>query len=154
MATPGTAREALIAEMLGDLDSIIERAERLPSILKTAEDKLALTAATLDSASDKYRLAITAFNEQAKAELSEYLDHKTTQAAAKTIEENKMAMQEAAHAAFRSIANDKANELRLALNEASRLIQRAYWTRLIEHAALAIFTSVSTAAAIYLIAPF
>lgn len=154
MATPNTAREALIAEMLGDLDSIIKRAERLPTVIKSAEDKLAITAATLDSASDKYRLAITAFNEQAKAELAEYLDHKTTQAVAKTLEENKMAMQEAAQAAFRAVANDKAADLRLALAEASQQIRRTFWTRMVEHAAVAIFASLLTAGMVYLIVRF
>ena len=76
MAAPNTAREALIAEMLGDLDSIIQRAEGLPAMVDAAEGKLTATAKALESAGDKYRLAVTAFNEEAKAELSEYLDGK------------------------------------------------------------------------------
>ena len=77
MNSPRTAREALIAEMLGDLDTLLARVEALPALVTTAEERLTSTVTALDNAGDKYRMAITAFTEQAKTELSEYLDRKT-----------------------------------------------------------------------------
>ena len=77
MNSPRTAREALIAEMLGDLDLLLDRVEALPVLVATAEERLTSTVTALDNAGDKYRMAITAFTEQAKTELSEYLDRKT-----------------------------------------------------------------------------
>ena len=77
MNSPRTAREALIAEMLGDLDLLLARVEALPALVDTAEERLTSTVTALDNAGDKYRMAITAFTEQAKTELAEYLDRKT-----------------------------------------------------------------------------
>ena len=77
MNSPRTAREALIAEMLGDLDLLLDRVEALPALVASAEERLTSTVTALDNAGDKYRMAITAFTEQAKTELSEYLDRKT-----------------------------------------------------------------------------
>lgn len=151
MAAPNTAREALIAEMLGDLDSIIQRAERLPAMVDAAEGKLTATAKALESAGDKYRLAVTAFNEEAKAELSEYLDRKTTQAVAKTLEENKAAMQDAARLAFRSEASEKATNLGIVLADAAKLFRRSMWSRILEHAITAMIASATTAALVYLL---
>lgn len=151
MAAPNTAREALIAEMLGDLDSIIQRAERLPAMVDAAEGKLTATAKALESAGDKYRLAVTAFNEEAKAELSEYLDRKTTQAVAKTLEENKAAMQDAARLAFRSEASEKAANLGIVLADAAQIFRRSMWSRILEHAITAMIASATTAALVYLL---
>ena len=151
MASPNTAREALIAEMLGDLDAIIERAERLPAIVEAAEGKLSATATALENAGDKYRLAVTAFNDQAKAELSEYLDRKTTQAVAKTLEESKAAMQDAARLAFRSEASEKAANLGLVLADAAKLFRRSMWSRIFEHAITAFVASALTAWFVYML---
>lgn len=151
MAAPNTAREALIAEMLGDLDSIIQRAERLPDIVDAAEGKLTASAKALENAGDKYRLAVTAFNEEAKAELSEYLDRKTTQAVAKTLEESKAAMQDAARLAFRSEASEKAANLGLVLADATKLFRRSMWSRIYEHAITAMIASATTAGLVYLL---
>lgn len=151
MAAPNTAREALIAEMLGDLDSIIQRAERLPDIVDAAEGKLTASAKALENAGDKYRLAVTAFNEEAKAELSEYLDRKTTQAVAKTLEESKAAMQDAARLAFRSEASEKAANLGLVLADAAKIFRRSMWSRILEHAITAMIASATTAALVYLL---
>lgn len=151
MAAPNTAREALIAEMLGDLDSIIQRAERLPDIVDAAEGKLTASAKALESAGDKYRLMATAFTEEAKAELSEYLDRKTTQAVAKTTEEIKAAMQEAARLAFRSEASEKAANLGLVLADAAKIFRRSMWSRIFEHAITAMIASATTAALVYLL---
>ncbi len=71
---PNTAREALIAEVLGELDGLLARVEALPDKVASAELKLTATVAALTDASDKYRLAVTAFNEEAKQELTEYLE--------------------------------------------------------------------------------
>jgi hypothetical protein len=71
---PNTTREALIAEVLGELDGLLARVEALPEKLTDAENNLSATVAVLTDAGDRYRLAITAFNDQAKAELTEYLE--------------------------------------------------------------------------------
>ena len=155
MSGPRTTREALIAEMLGDLDGLLNRIEKLPVLVDDAEGKLSNTVSALDEAGDKFRLAVTAFTEQAKADLAEYLDLKTAQAAqtsAKTVEEQRAALQEAARMAFRSEASDKAESLGIALSEAAKQFRRSMFSRLMEHAITALVASGFTAGLVYAIA--
>ncbi len=58
------AREVLIAEVLGELEleGLFARVEELPDGISNAESKLTATVAALADASDKYLLAVTAFN--------------------------------------------------------------------------------------------
>ena len=151
MNAPRTAREALIAEMLGDLDTLLARVEALPAAVGAAEERLGATVAALHDAGDKYRLAVTAFNEQAKADLTEYLDLKTAQVAAKTIDEQRAALQEVARAAFRSEASDKAASLGLVLGEAAKEFRRSMGSRLMEHAITALIASAFTSGLVYAI---
>ena len=141
MNAPRTAREALIAEMLGDLDRISDRVEALPALVASAEDRLALTVGALNEAGDKYRMAVTAFSEQAKADLSEFFDRKAAQVASKTGEEMRASMQEAALLAFNSHASEKASRLGVALGEAAKEFRRSKWSRLAEHAITAFLAS-------------
>lgn len=154
MNGPRTAREALIAEVLGDLDGLLTRVEALPAMVAGAEGRLSGTVAALEEAGDKYRLAVTAFTEQAKADLSEYLDLKTAcaaQLATKTVEEQRAALHEAARLAFRSEASDKAASLGVALGEAAREFRRSMWSRMMEHAVTALIASAFTASLVYAI---
>lgn len=154
MSGPRTMREALIAELLGDLDGLLARVENLPALVAGAEDKLAGTVAALEGAGDKYRLAVTAFTEQAKADLAEYYDLKTahaTQHATKTVEEQRAALQEVARLAFRSEASDKAANLGETLGEAAKEFRRSMWTRMVEHAVTALIASGFTAGLVYAI---
>ena len=151
MNAPRTAREALIAEMLGDLDSILARVEALPAAVAAAEKNLTGTVTALNEAGDKYRMAVTAFNEQAKIDLTEYLDLKTSQVASKTVEELRATLQEVARVAFRSEASDKAANLGLVLGEAAKQFRRTVWARFIEHAITALIASGLTAGLVYAI---
>ncbi|AAF85619.1 hypothetical protein [Xylella fastidiosa] len=154
MTAPRTTREALIAELLGDVDGLLTRVEALPVMVAAAEEKMTSTAKALEDAGDKYRMAVTAFTEQAKIDLSEYLDMKSDQAgliATKTVEEQRATLQEAARLAFRSEVSDKAASLSLVLSQAAKDFRRSMWTRLIEHTVTALVASGFTASLVYLI---
>jgi len=149
-----TTREAYIAEMLGDMDTILARFEALPGVIADAEEKIANTAAALDDAGDKYRMAVTAFTEQAKTELSEHVARKAGEAGdalSKTVEEQRAAIQEAARFAFRSEASDKATSLGIALGQAAKEFRRSRWSRLWEHAITALIASGFTTGLVYAI---
>lgn len=149
MNSPRTTREALIAEMLGDLDLLLARVEALPVLVFTAEERLISTVTALDNAGDKYRIAITAFTEQAKTELAEYLDRKTIEVSSKTVEEQRAAIQEAARVAFRSEASDKAANLSMVLGEAAKEFRGSMRSRLVEHAITALISSGFTVGLLY-----
>lgn len=146
---PRTTREALVAVMLGEVDNLLARIEALPGTVAQAEARLAATVAALDAAGDKYRLMITAFTEEAKAETSGYLERRTGQLAQKTMEEQRGAMQEAALLAFKSEASDKASRLGIALGEAAKEFRRSIWSRFMEHTITALIASSSTAGVVY-----
>ena len=141
-----TSREALIAVMLGDIDKILERAEALPEKVAQAEATLKTSTAALETASDKYRMAITAFTDEARTELVEFLQRKAGEVAAKTVEEQRTAMQEAARAAFRSNASDRAEQLGIALGQAAKEFRRSMGSRLIEHGLTALLAAGLTGA--------
>lgn len=148
MSGAQTVREALIAELLGDVDAIMARIEAMPATLAGAEDRVAATVAALNEAGDKYRLAVTAFTEQAKAELSEHLDRQQAKIAASRIEEQTAAIEEAARLAFRKEAGNEAAALGAALAAATKEIQRAHKSRLLDQLLVALVSSGITAAAV------
>ena len=133
MKTPATMREALIAQALEEVDGLLVRVETLLASVSTAENSLGALQQSLTEASDQYRLAVTAFTEQAKADLTEHLQRKASQQVAATVEEQRGAMQEAARIAFRSQAADDAASLAKTLRAASGEFQRATWARMAEN---------------------
>ena len=145
MAEPRTTREALVAELLGDLDGLLARVEALPQVIVDAEARLNWTVTSLDAAGDRFRLAITAFTEQARGELTEYLERKAGEVASRTVEEQRSALQDAALSAFRSEASEMAARLGIALSDAAKEFHRSMLTRLLEHGLTALLASLLTA---------
>ena len=76
-ASPRTTREALLAEMLGDLDNMLTRIENLPQLLESCETRLSAKADALDASGEKYGQAVAAYTEQAKEELADFLERES-----------------------------------------------------------------------------
>lgn len=74
---PRTAKEALFAEMLGDMDRMLSRMEQLPELVENCELRLRDAAAILESAGEQYGQAVAAFTEQAKGELAVFLENES-----------------------------------------------------------------------------
>jgi hypothetical protein len=146
MGEPRTSREALIAEMLGELDSLLTRAEQLPKAVADAEVRIACTVAVLNDAGDKYRMAVTAFTEQARTELTEHLQRKALETVTRTVEEQRVAMQDAARSVFEVEAAKRPAQLYAGLDQAVKEIRRATLSQLLEHGLIAILSSTLTAA--------
>ena len=138
MNAPRTAREALMAELLGDMDELLARVEALPGQVETSEQRLGQSVAALDAAADRFRVAVTAFTEQAKTELAEYLDRQASSAAEKTVSEQRAALEEAARAVFRS----ESAVLRNALAEVSGRLQQSVVRRVLGHGVTALVAGV------------
>jgi hypothetical protein len=143
---PRSAREALIAELLGDVDRLLARVEALPAQVAQAEAKVAGTITGLNEAGDRFRLAVTAFAEEARTGLAEYAQRKAGEAGSRAADEARTAMIDAAKQAFRSEAADKAAQLAATLAQASREFRRSTWSRLAEHAITACTASAMTGA--------
>ena len=105
MNNPRSAREALVAELLGELDALLQRVEALPGTLDIASQRITAAVAALEAAGNRYRAAITDFNQQAQAELNDFMDQHTAQfthRAAQTLAAQQRALQAAALQALRT----------------------------------------------------
>ncbi|MEI6706040.1 MAG: hypothetical protein WCK96_02770 [Methylococcales bacterium] len=147
---PRTVREALIAEILGDLDTLIFRIEALPVLVTDAEEKISNTIFALEKAGDQYRMMITDFTEQAKTELAEYLDNQTRENFTKITVEQREVIQEAVLIALGSANSKKNTRLIFTLNKGIKELHRAKWIRLIEISSIALISSSITAGLVYM----
>ena len=139
-----SARTAATALILGEIDQLLTRIEGLPAIVDASSNKLATTITTLNAAGDRYRLAVTSFTEDAKQETVEYLKRKTIQETSRTINEQRIAMDEAARSAFNKAAIQESNRICSALADVSVQLKKASRTKLIETAAVAVMSSAVT----------
>lgn len=151
MGEPRTSREALIAEVLGDLDALLSRVEKLPLAVQESEYRVGATIAALGEAGDRYRLAITAFTEQSRDELTRFLERKAAEVSANSVEEQRAALQAAAFAAFRSEAAVRAGSLAVQLESAAKEFRRSRNSRLVEHGFTALLAALATAALVLLV---
>jgi hypothetical protein len=151
MSEPRTTREALVAQMLGDLDGLLTRVEQLPKAIAEAETRLVATSQVLNDAGDKYRMAVTVFTEEAKTALTEYLEQKMSQVAALTVEERRAIIKETVRQthqfqATRGVAQHQADLNRSASGDRYRPL-----CSVLEHGMTAALASVLTAALVFLI---
>jgi hypothetical protein len=148
MAEPRTTREALVAELLGELDSLLTRAEQLPGAIAEAESQLLHTIRILDDAGNKYRVVVTTFTEEAKLSLTAYLQQKASQLVSMTMDEQRALIQEAIAAAlirpiepYTTRSNRSNAELRqpVAVTRADRLLENAVTAVLASCVTVALF---------------
>jgi nucleoid-associated protein YgaU len=100
---PTTAREALLAELLGDVGVLLKEADR---ITERADADLARSSAGLDAAADRFRAAVNLFSEEAKQGISDYARRRTAEAGSLAVEELRGALEAAAADSFRGAAGD------------------------------------------------
>lgn len=117
---PRTAKEALLAEMLGDMDNLLTRIENLPQLIENCEKRLSAAATTLESAGEKYGQAVSSFTNQAKGELTGFLEKESVAA----IERQIAVTQKAAHASSNGPGN----------------IRLFSWRRFLEYMCISLFT--------------
>ncbi|RZA23498.1 MAG: hypothetical protein EOP02_14835 [Proteobacteria bacterium] len=74
MNAPSTLREAPVGQIISEVDDLICQAKTLKTSLEAASQDLSRNVATPDDAGDRFHMAVTAFTEQAKAELTEHTE--------------------------------------------------------------------------------
>lgn len=149
---PRSMREALAGVVLEEVDTLLSRAEALPQILDAAEQRVTTSVQALDAAGDRYRLAVTAFTEEARAELTEFLQRKAGEISASTAAELRQALEEAAQTAFRSEASDRAANLSVVLTRTLKEFRASTARRLVEHAATAVLSGAVAGGAVLFVA--
>jgi len=137
MNGPRTTREALVAEILGDLDALLARVEALPKELNS-------TSSVLQAAGEKYRAAISEFTEMTKSELTQHIDSETARAnrlLMKSAEIQKEELRKAVESAFKSLAPNHMEIVGYAIRNAAKEFQQPMRHRIFECAIAALLSS-------------
>lgn len=148
---PRFVREALFAQLHADLDDLLRRIESLPGAVSKLEMSMQATTGALAAGGDKYRAAVTALNDEAKTNLTQYMRLEASKVTTAATGEVTKAMQAAATAAFRSEASDKAAALAISLSQAAKEFNRSKWTRLGELVLACGLTSLTTAGLLFVL---
>ena len=139
--SPPTAREALLAEVLDEVDSLHRQVLALPDSLVAMEVKLARTVSVLDQAADNFRIAVTAFSEQAKVDLVACHERKTVEASNRILDEQLLAIQSMVNAAMKIQSNQHPSQGLLDAGGPIDLPRPPVWIRLAEHGFASLVTS-------------
>ena len=147
MNRPTTAREALIAEALGEVASLLDRVETLMSSMDAGRVALAHAGAALDQRLSVFEAGMSCVTQQDKTKTVEHIVRRTDEAARQSIEVQTRSMHEAARLAFTAQLEPTLARL---TNSLQRLIQRVDrpWDHWLTHAA----TAVSSAAITWFVA--
>ena len=143
MSHPGTAREALIAEAIGDLAQLLDRAEALyPTMLETTQALIEAHAHLADqlAAFDAHVIALA---EKAKVQVVKHILVRTDEAARRSVEVQTRAMAEAAQTLFQAEIDPALRRLAMPLQHLVQRLDRP-WERWLTHAATAAVASALT----------
>jgi hypothetical protein len=140
---PGTVREALIAEAIGDLARLLDRAEALQPAF--AESRQALVDAHRELADQlaAFDAHVSALTEKAKVQAVKHILLRTDEAARQTVDTQTRAMAEAARALFKNEVDPALQRLVMPLRQLVERLDRP-WERWLIHAATAVTASSAT----------
>ncbi|MEO8124295.1 MAG: hypothetical protein ABI633_09620 [Burkholderiales bacterium] len=143
MNGPSSAREALIAEALGEVGQLLDRVETLSSSLDAGRAGLVHASATLDQRLSVFDAGMTHFTQHAKATAVEHIVRRTNEVARQSIELQTRTMHEAARTAFGTELSPTMLQLRAAMQSLIERRQR-YWELWLTHLAAAVTASTAT----------
>ena len=143
MNGPGSAREALIAEVVGDLARLLDRAEALERSMALSRQALADAHSQLSDRLATFEAQVTSLTEKAKVQAAKHVVARTDEAARRSIDQQGRAMADAARVAFGAELGMTMQRLQSALQP---LIgrRRRCWERWLAHAAVAATASAAT----------
>ena len=143
MSHPGTVREALIAEAIGDLARLLDRAEALQPAIVESSQALVDAHAQLADQLAAFDAHVSALTEKAKVQAVKHILLRTDEAARQTVEAQTRAMAEAARALFRTEVEPALQRLVMPLRQLVERLDRP-WERWLIHAATAVTASAAT----------
>ena len=153
MNRPSTAREALIAEAIGEVAQLLDRVEALAPAMDEARKSLVQASAELAGQVVALENRIATITQNAKAKTVEHMVRRTDEVARQSLEVQTRAMAEAARAIFNAEVEPTLRRLVMPLQRVAQGVDRR-WDRWLMHAATAVAASAATwALAAYLWAP-
>ena len=143
MNAPGSAREALIAEAIGDLGRLLDRAQALQTAMAQSRQALVDAHAQLADQLAAFEAHVTALTERAKVLAVKHILARTEEAARRSIEEQSRAMADAARVAFGAELGAMMQRLQSALQPLIERRERR-WDSWLTHATVAAVASTLT----------
>ena len=143
MSGLGTTREVLIAEAIGDLGRLLDRAEALQQALLESTQALVDARAILAGQLAAFDAHVIALAERAKVIAVRHILAKTEEAARRSVESQTRAMADAAQVLFKTEITPALQRLAMPLQQLVQRVDRP-WEQWLTHAATAAVASVLT----------
>lgn len=112
---PRTMRDALAAQVLGDIDTLLDKADAVAGAVNSSAAKMDETIRRLEGAGETYNQAVLAANMRSKKEMVAYLKTVTTTVVATTGDEQR----EIIRALLREALSDEITILKRSIAESS-----------------------------------
>jgi hypothetical protein len=122
---PRTHRDAFAVQVLGEIDTLLDKVEALTETINDKGAKIQLTLNQLEGAGDKYNQAVIAANLRSKNEMLAYLETASKISIATTTEEQREIVQRL----IREAVSNEITTLKKVLSEASRNHRMPFITR-------------------------
>lgn len=144
-----SARDSLTSQLFEDFDSLAGRIEALQATAVEIDRQLKATAAAINEGSDRFRMTVTAFVEDTKAELKEDAQRNRVMLMAESTDDFQASMQKIARAAFQAQSWDTASTLADRLRESAAEFRRSIWSRMFENSVVAFLAGLLASALTY-----
>jgi len=144
---PTTAREALIAEALGDVAQLVDRVEALAPAMDEARQALDQTSAALARQAEAFERRMSALAENAQTLAVRHIARRTAALTRESMDAQSRAMADAARALFAAEIHPALQHLALPLRQMVARMNRP-WLTWLSHAATAVVSSIITSAVI------
>jgi hypothetical protein len=142
---PGTVREALIAEAIGDLGRLIDQTQTLQPAMTESRQAFLDAHAQLANHLAAFEGQIAALSEKAKVQTVKHILVRTDEAARRSIDSQGRAMADAARVAFQAELIPTLQRLQRSIQPLIERQERR-WEPLLTHAAAAVTGSAVTGA--------
>lgn len=136
----GSAREALIAEALGDLAHLLERAEALQPAMLESRQALLDAHAQLAQQLATFEAQVVGFTEHAKGHTAKHIQARTDEATRQLVRLQTKAMSEAAQVLFKEEIHPTLQRLAAPMYQLLHRVEHP-WEGWLTHAATVVVTS-------------
>ena len=143
MSQPTSAREALIAEALGDIAFLLDRVDSITESIEVGRLAFANASAGLDSRLKAFEAGTAAVAQQVQAKAIEHIVRRTAKATTDAIELQTRAMTAAARLAFSAEVDSSLARLTRSLQQVLHRVDRP-WELWLTHAATAAVSAAFT----------
>ena len=139
MTAPSSAREALIAEALGEMSALLERLEAVAPALEASRLAVVGASNSLADQVDAYERRMTVLTENAKAQALRHIARRTEELAREPAQAQIRAMEEAARLLFRTEVGPALHRVAIPMQHLANLAHRGAhpWQTWLTHAATA-----------------